>query len=379
MNQNWNYVPFGDVFNWKGKSKIKSGDGTNTGKYKMFVCSDIEIKRYDEFLEHEESIVFGTGGKASCHYVNEPFAYSTDCIVAQSKSDEVYVKFYYYFLRKNNLGEIQKTFTGSGLQHTSKKKIESLQIPVCDLTEQQRIVTKIEDLFSKLDKGVEELNKIKEQLKIYRQAVLKKVFDDITAKKTIKELSRMVTSGSRGWAKYYSDKGARFVRITDMTRDGIELKSNAMQFLDLPESVEGRRSKLQCNDILVSITADLGSIAIVPPNIGEAYINQHIAVIRFTDSNQGKFMAWYLKSEHGQKELLKNKRGAGKLGLGLDDIRNTHVPDVDDSTANMILDEIEQKLSVCDKIEQTVNESLQKAESLRQSILKQAFEGKLIY
>jgi len=379
MNQNWNYVPFGDVFNWKGKSKIKSGDGTNTGKYKMFVCSDIEIKRYDEFLEHEESIVFGTGGKASCHYVNEPFAYSTDCIVAQSKSDEVYVKFYYYFLRKNNLGEIQKTFTGSGLQHTSKKKIESLQIPVCDLTEQQRIVTKIEDLFSKLDKGVEELNKIKEQLKIYRQAVLKKVFDDITAKKTIKELSRMVTSGSRGWAKYYSDKGARFVRITDMTRDGIELKSNAMQFLDLPESVEGRRSKLQCNDILVSITADLGSIAIVPSNIGEAYINQHIAVIRFTNFNQGKFMAWYLKSEHGQKELLKNKRGAGKLGLGLDDIRNTHVPDVDDSTANMILDEIEQKLSVCDKIEQTVNESLQKAESLRQSILKQAFEGKLIY
>ncbi|MBE7063200.1 MAG: restriction endonuclease subunit S, partial [Ruminococcaceae bacterium] len=377
MNQNWNYVPFGDVFNWKGKSKIKSGDGTNTGKYKMFVCSDIEIKRYDEFLEHEESIVFGTGGKASCHYVNEPFAYSTDCIVAQSKSDEVYVKFYYYFLRKNNLGEIQKTFTGSGLQHTSKKKIESLQIPVCDLTEQQRIVTKIEDLFSKLDKGVEELNKIKEQLKIYRQAVLKKVFDDITAKKTIKELSRMVTSGSRGWAKYYSDKGARFVRITDMTRDGIELKSNAMQFLDLPESVEGRRSKLQCNDILVSITADLGSIAIVPSNIGEAYINQHIAVIRFTNFNQGKFMAWYLKSEHGQKELLKNKRGAGKLGLGLDDIRNTHVPDVDDSTANMILDEIEQKLSVCDKIEQTVNESLQKAESLRQSILKQAFEGKL--
>lgn len=378
MNQRWNYMPFGELFDWKDKSKIKSGDGSIVGKYKMFVCSDSETKRYDEFLENAESIVFGTGGKASCHYVNEPFAYSTDCIVAQPKSDKIYVKFYYYYFRQNNLSEIQKTFTGSGLQHTSKKKIESISVSLPETIEQQLIVTKIEELFSKLDKGVEELNKIKEQLKIYRQAVLKEVFKNISSKKIIKELSDLVTSGSRGWAKYYADKGARFVRITDMTRDGIELKSNTMQFLDLPESVEGRRSRLQCNDVLVSITADLGSIALVPSNIGEAYINQHIAVIRFTNSKQGEFMAWYLKSEYGQKELLKNKHGAGKLGLGLDDIRNTHVPNVDDSIANSIVGEIEQRLSVCDKIEQTVNESLQKAESLRQSILKQAFEGKLV-
>ena len=289
----------------------------------------------------------------------------------------VTTKFMYYQMKllKPKLISMGK---GGTQKNISQTVLNSLDIIVPPVEEQKLIVSKIEELFSKLDKGVEELNKIKEQLKIYRQAVLKEAFDDITAKKAIKELSVMITSGSRGWAKYYADKGARFVRITDMTRGGIELKSNAMQFLDLPESVEGRRSKLQCNDVLVSITADLGSIALVPSNIGEAYINQHIAVIRFTNSNQGKFMAWYLKSEHGQRELLKNKRGAGKLGLGLDDIRNIHVPDVNDSIANSIVGEIEQKISVCDKIEQTVNESLQKAENLRQSILKQAFEGKLV-
>lgn len=291
----------------------------------------------------------------------------------------VFFKYLYYYLQQNAFErDCIKASNGVAQLNLSTKWLENYQIFLPSLEEQQLIVTKIEELFSKLDKGVEELNKIKVQLKVYRQAVLKEAFDDIIAKKAIKELSVMTTSGSRGWAKYYADKGARFVRITDMTRDGIELKSNAMQFLDLPESVEGRRSKLQCNDVLVSITADLGSIALVPSNIGEAYINQHIAVIRFTNSNQGKFMAWYLKSEHGQRELLKNKRGAGKLGLGLDDIRNTHVPDVNDSIANSIVGEIEQKISVCDKIEQIVNESLQKAESLRQSILKQAFEGKLV-
>lgn len=293
--------------------------------------------------------------------------------------DVVFFKYLYYYLQQNTFErDCIKASNGVAQLNLSTKWLENYEIYLPSLEEQQRIVAKIEELFSKLDKGVEELNKIKEQLKIYRQAVLKEVFKNISSKKIIKELSDLVTSGSRGWAKYYADKGARFVRITDMTRDGIELKSNTMQFLDLPESVEGRRSRLQCNDVLVSITADLGSIALVPSNIGEAYINQHIAVIRFTNSKQGEFMAWYLKSEYGQKELLKNKRGAGKLGLGLDDIRNTHVPNVDDSIANSIVGEIEQRLSVCDKIEQTVNESLQKAESLRQSILKKAFEGKLM-
>ena len=88
-------------------------------------------------------------------------------------------------------------------------------------------------------------------------------------------------------------------------------------------------------------------------------------------------MAWYLRSEWGQKDLLKNKRGGGKLGLGLDDIRDTPVPDVSDGTAQQIVAFIDDRLSICDSIEQTVNMALQQAEAMRQSILKDAFEGRL--
>lgn len=88
-------------------------------------------------------------------------------------------------------------------------------------------------------------------------------------------------------------------------------------------------------------------------------------------------MAWYLRSDWGQKDLLKNKRGAGKMGLGLDDIRDTPVPVVSDDEAAEVLAEIESRLSVCDQIEQTVDAALQQAEALRQSILKKAFEGGL--
>lgn len=132
------------------------------------------------------------------------------------------------------------------------------------------------------------------------------------------------------------------------------------------------------NDVLVSITADLGSIALVPENITEAYINQHIAMIRFINSTQGKFMSWYLKSDYGQKDLLKNKRGGGKLGLGLDDIRDTFVPVVDDEIAMITIQEIDKRLSACDCIEQTIDIALKKANAMRQSILKEAFEGRLV-
>lgn len=74
---------------------------------------------------------------------------------------------------------------------------------------------------------------------------------------------------------------------------------------------------------------------------------------------------------------MKNKRGAGKLGLGLDDIRDSRVPIVTDDMASSVVAEIESRLSVCDSIEKTIDTALQEAEALRQSILKQAFEGGL--
>lgn len=207
--------------------------------------------------------------------------------------------------------------------------------------------------------------------------MLKEAFRDVVTKKTIRELSSFVTSGSRGWAKYYDDTGARFIRITDLTRDSISLKNDSIQYVNLPNVAEGKRSRLVEGDILVSITADLGSVALIPSNIGEAYINQHIAMIRFNNTVQSEYMAWYLKSDYGQKDLLKNKRGGGKLGLGLDDIRDTCVPVITDSTALKVVKKIDYQLCNCNQMEKMIEQSLEQAESMRQSILKRAFEGGL--
>ena len=267
--------------------------------------------------------------------------------------------------------------TGTTFKAITQDVVKNLEIPIPPLSEQERIVARIEELFSQLDAGVETLKKTKAQLEVYRQAVLKEAFTGLTEKKPIREMSALVTSGSRGWAQYYSDRGARFIRITDMTRVGIQLKNDSIQYVALPDKAEGKRSRLLGGDVLVSITADLGSIALIPENIDEAYINQHIAMVRFNNPSQGEFMAWYLRSEWGQKDLLKNKRGGGKLGLGLDDIRDTPVPVVSDEVTRQTVEFIDDRLSVCDSIDQTIDMALQQSEAMRQSILKDAFEGRL--
>lgn len=330
----------------------------------------------DKFLIKKGDLLFAWSASLGAHIWNGNNAWLNQHIFRVIPNDNILKKYLYYYLCQVVTQLYAKTH-GSGMVHITKGPFMSTPIPVPALPEQERIVARIEELFSELDKAVETLNTTKQQLAVYRQAVLKEAFKHSVAQKQIRDISILVTSGSRGWAKYYADSGARFIRITDLTRNTIQLKNNSIQYVDLPELAEGKRSKLEKDDILVSITADLGSIALIPDHLGEAYINQHIAMIRLKNTTQSEYIAWYLKSDLGQKELLKNKRGGGKLGLGLDDIRNTHVPVVEDDMALNVVEKIDRQLSVCDQIEKTIEQSLQQAEALRQSILKQAFEGRL--
>lgn len=304
-------------------------------------------------------------------YVNFPFKVKSSAMkILHINKDLVLPKYIYYRIQIIQFDH--STHKRYWIQQYSKIRVSIPPIP-----EQERIVARIEELFSQLDAGVETLKKTKAQLAVYRQAVLKEAFSCCAEKKSIREMSSIVTSGSRGWAKYYCDNGAKFIRIGNLTRNKIYIDLDDIQHVQLPDKAEGTRTKLAPNDVLVSITADLGNIGLVPNGIGEAYVNQHIAMIRFNNQMQGEFYAWYLRSEYGQQDLLRNKRGGGKLGLGLDDIRDSRVPVVSNETAESILSIIECRLSVCDSIEQTVDTALQQAEVMRQSILKDAFKGEL--
>ena len=196
---------------------------------------------------------------------------------------------------------------------------------------------------------------------------------------TLDQISTFVTSGSRGWAQFYASDGAQFLRIGNLDHASITLDLRDVQCVCPPAAAEASRTRVRLGDLLVSITADLGMVALVDRDLGEAYINQHIALVRSVDGVERTYVAWFLASEAGgQRQFQSMKRGATKIGLGLDDIRSVLVPLPPLAEQHRIVAEVERRLSVIDQLESVSETNLKRAERLRQAILKRAFEGKLV-
>lgn len=141
--------------------------------------------------------------------------------------------------------------------------------------------------------------------------------------KPLGELLTFLTSGSRGWAGHYSESGDLFLRIQNVGRNQMLLDDVA--FVTAPETAEARRTLVQTGDVLLSITADLGRTGVIPENLGRAYINQHLAILRVRNIHP-QFLSAFLASPEGQKQIMGRNRHAVKAGLNFDDIRSFKIP-----------------------------------------------------
>lgn len=142
----------------------------------------------------------------------------------------------------------------------------------------------------------------------------------------IRELQPFITSGSRGWAEYYSESGDAFIRITNMDRNCICLDLSNLKFVKLPEhEKEGRRTQLQDGDVLISITADIGISGYVDQTVPlPAYINQHIALVRLDNEKQNsKYISYFLAGEAAQKRFMQGTDTGAKAGMSLSGVANT--------------------------------------------------------
>lgn len=114
-------------------------------------------------------------------------------------------------------------------------------------------------------------------------------------------LISFVTSGSRGWAKYYAESGPIFIRVGNLDHDTISPNFTGVQHVNPPAGQERDRTRTQLGDILISITADVGMIALLQDEIGEAYVNQHVSIARPVKNTFRPYLAWYLASREGGK------------------------------------------------------------------------------
>ena len=134
----------------------------------------------------------------------------------------------------------------------------------------------------------------------------------------LSSVTQFITSGSRGWAEYYSEIGPLFIRIGNLTREHINFRWDSVTRVSLPKFTEGQRTTVLPNDILISITADLGIVAVAGNALGEAYVNQHIALVRpKVEPEVSRFLCHFLSTVRVQKQFLRLNDSGAKAGLNL--------------------------------------------------------------
>jgi type I restriction enzyme S subunit len=280
----------------------------------------------------------------------------------------------------------------------NKGKFETIKIAIPPLAEQQRIVAKIEELFSELDKGIETLKTAQQQLKIYRQAVLKYAFEGKLTNPDVKEgelpegwvisksgdIMDFINSGSTPTSEYLSDNSGDipFLKVYNLNFDGTlnHTKNPVFVKRDVHQN-KMKRSICLPNDVLINIVGPpLGKVSIVSNHYPEWNINQAIVAFRPNHNILPKFLAYQLQNQVLIQWLEStSKATAGQWNVKVSTCREIPMAVPRDLTEQQyIVQEIESRLSVCDKIEESIVQGLQQAEALRQSILKKAFEGKLV-
>ena len=358
-------------------------------------------------------------------------------------------------------GEVVKYQAGSNnLRNLKFKDYLSIEFPLPPLPEQRTIVSKIEQLFSELDAGIAHLKKAQAQLKIYRQAVLKKAFEGELTKEwrakqsnlpTAEELLAQIkteraqhhtqqladweqavktweTSGKEGkkptkpkklkevaplseeelkalpilpggwnWKKLgeltqsifdgpfgsnlktsdYVSSGVRVIRLENIGH--LSFISNKFSFITDTKYKTIKKHTVYPKDIIFSsFIADRISVTSIPQDIKFAVNKADCFCVRFNDYSFYKYFEYFLSTPVTYNQLINQVHGATRPRVNTTQLKEVQIPLCSLSEQNQIVQEIESRLSVCDQVETSIAEGLQKAEALRQSILKKAFEGQLL-
>ena len=369
-----------DGINW-----IKIGDTKINSKYITGTAQKIKrdglkktryVKKGDLLLSN--SMSFG-----------RPYILATDgaihdgWLVLKNATDfKIDSEYLYYALSSPTIfAQFDKLATGSTVRNLNTDLVSRVIAPIAPFSIQRAIVSKIEALFSDLDNGIADLKKVQEQLKIYRQAVLKKAFEGEWELTKLENVSEAV-GGYAFKSKSFADNGKyQIIRIGNVRPGLLRYETAPVYINEIDEKIENRY-KLQKSDVVISLTGtrkkrDYGFTAIIDQE--NLLLNQRLAYIRFSNEYLSKFFLYYSWSEPFKIQFFGSETGnTGQGNVGMKSVKETLVPFPTINEQHQIVREIESRLSVCDKVEQNIAEALEKSEALRQSILKKAFEGKLL-
>lgn len=364
MKEDWIEVILGEVseiISGKSQKDVISIDG----EFPIYGTGGI-LGRATSFLCEAGTTIIGRKGTINSPiFVSEKF-WNIDTAFGISPLPLIHKKFVYYFCLGFNFSKLDRSTTIPSL---AKTDIVKIHFPLAPLPIQRAIVRKIENLFASLDKGIADLKTAREQLKIYRQAVLKKAFEGGFIQKNLKKGEL-----PKGWKKITLGELLSISSGTGLPKN----KRNDQGEYSVygGNGIAGRHNEYIYDKeklIIGRVGIFCGNVHITKPR---SWITDNAFVVSFDET---KFNIHFLHY------LLRNSnlnRYASSTAQSV--ISQSKVYPIVVLIPNSIQEqihivrEIESRLSVCDKVEQSINEALEKAEALRQSILKRAFDGKLL-
>jgi type I restriction enzyme S subunit len=320
--EGWAFPKIGDILSINyGKGLKKSN--RNKGTIPVYGSNGM-VGQHNSALTKGQTIILGRKGTVGAVNFSPVPCWPIDTTYFIDQFHGLVPRFIFHAMRNLNLGALD---TSTAIPGLNKNDIYNQQIPLPPVPEQKRIVAKVEELLGRVNAVRERLAKVKEILKRFRQSVLAAALSGsltedwrkrhsaiMPAEVSIREIFSLrekqweieigpekkykppknpetkslpdipeswkyvssdvmflfVTSGSRGWAKYYSEAGSTFLRVGNLDHDTVNLDLSHTQHVDPPNGAERERTRVRGGDILISITADVGMIGLVPDKVGEA-------------------------------------------------------------------------------------------------------------
>ena len=297
-------------------------------------------------------------------------------LTAIRPSAKLDLKYLLHFFRHFE-AQLEAKGTGTTFKAITQDIVKNIDIPVPSLPEQKRIVAKIEELFSELDCGVKMLKTTKQQLAVYRQAVLKAAFKGIGKYVELGCLTERVFDGPFGThlktADYVGD-GIRVVRLENIKNAMFDDSKKSFVTEEKYETIK-QHTVFPSDLIMSTFISDSIKVCQLPSYVSFAVNKSDCVGIRLKRDISQKYILFYLSSRDAYERLIHKVHGATRPRVNTKQIKAIEIPFVAYNGQLSIVSAIESRLSVCDSIEKMVDTALQQAEALRQSILKRAFEG----
>ena len=327
-------------------------------------------------------------GRACIFPLEGKFITAVDIAIVRILRKDVDPRYIMYMINSPQFrNEIRKYESGTTRKRISRKNLDRIEFRIPSLSEQEHIVGRIEERLSQLDSSVKTLKKTRQQLAVYRQAVLKEAFNLAQRDCTLLPIEAILTKDRKGMS---TGPFGTMIKKSDHKLSGVpmlgienigkgEFVDGNKIFVSKEKAQELQSFALKTGDIIISRSGTVGEICAIPERAEGALMSTNLMRVSLDNSviRSDYFIALFQSKGIVLDQIKELCKGSTRDFLNQTILKQIVFPVPSLAQQAEIIEVVNTRISVCDSIEKTVDAALLQAEAMRRSILKQAFEGRM--